>query len=279
MERVKRADEWFEKRLDMTEDEKKQERRAMDAFLKTLGNSYSLPSHSASRWSALLEPLDDEILDEINFWIGSYVSTFLPAFLLELDKLFMDRAFLVWWSILRLFIHEWSQLWVTPYLSDGKERCWEQSQLADLHEPQCWTRCDTILVMDVGNFLQFCTYLSIGFITKQKLESIDRASCPIWNREARTRTGTSLASLRGTEFSFSEIVGGFSFMCFMCFRRFPAWTRFVAVGICSVVDPTGTVREFSTLESTISLRKAWVRIHFRIPPSVRHFNAISTSTS
>ena len=40
MERVKRADEWLEKRFDMTEDEKKQERRAMDAFLKTLGNSF-----------------------------------------------------------------------------------------------------------------------------------------------------------------------------------------------------------------------------------------------
>ena len=46
MERVKRADEWSEKCFDMTEDEKKQEKRAVDAFLKTLGN---LPSHSASR--------------------------------------------------------------------------------------------------------------------------------------------------------------------------------------------------------------------------------------
>jgi hypothetical protein len=42
MERVKRADEWLEKCFDMTEDEKKQEKRAMDAFLKTLGNSYHL---------------------------------------------------------------------------------------------------------------------------------------------------------------------------------------------------------------------------------------------
>jgi len=40
MERVKRADEWLEKCFDMTEDEKKQEKRAVDAFLKTLGNSY-----------------------------------------------------------------------------------------------------------------------------------------------------------------------------------------------------------------------------------------------
>jgi len=47
MERVKRTDEWLEKCFDMTEDERKQRKRAMDTFRETL------------------EPLDDDILDEL----------------------------------------------------------------------------------------------------------------------------------------------------------------------------------------------------------------------
>jgi len=164
----------------------------------------------------------------LTFELG-HVSRVLPS---EPDKLFVDRAFLVWRSTLQLFIHERSQLWVTPHLLDGKERCWERSQLADLHEPRCWTRCNTILIMDVmfsrnslGNLLELCTYLNIGFIvnlmisvrwilvyvgvnsmlpmfhlsdidkTKQKLESIDppcfwsdlkqRSHCAKCNRNLR----------------------------------------------------------------------------------------------
>ena len=76
--------------------------------------------------ASVLEPLDDETLDEINFWTGSckyFPSRVLPS---EPDKLFVDRAFLVCRSTLQLFIHERSQLWVTPHLLDGKERCWER---------------------------------------------------------------------------------------------------------------------------------------------------------
>ena len=67
MERVKRADEWSEKCFDMTEDERKQEKRAMDAYFETLGQSYHFISASFVLISAILEPLDYDTIDEIYF--------------------------------------------------------------------------------------------------------------------------------------------------------------------------------------------------------------------
>jgi hypothetical protein len=61
-------DEWLERNIVMTEAEREQCERAMEAFRKTLGKSSPHHPFTCPDWY-YIEPIDDETLDEL---MGDY---------------------------------------------------------------------------------------------------------------------------------------------------------------------------------------------------------------